>query len=160
MMPSTAEDARIPVATRLTAGNWLNASATPSSTIATEISRLTSRSRVLVTGESGSSATRARSRAPRLTIARSTTRAATTATSTVAPAVITSPWSSQNDAAMGRSPEVMGTEAISAVLLDAFGTLVAMEAPGPLLSSELLRLAGLEVTEEQAATAFRAEIDY
>jgi putative hydrolase of the HAD superfamily len=54
----------------------------------------------------------------------------------------------------------MGTEAISAVLLDAFGTLVAMEAPGPLLSSELLRLAGLEVTEEQAATAFRAEIDY
>jgi putative hydrolase of the HAD superfamily len=51
-------------------------------------------------------------------------------------------------------------EAISAVLLDAFGTLVAMEAPGPLLRSELQRLAGVEVTEEQAAAAFRAEIDY
>jgi putative hydrolase of the HAD superfamily len=51
-------------------------------------------------------------------------------------------------------------QAISGVLLDAFGTLVRLEPPGPRLRAELKRLAGLDVTEEAAASAFRAEIAY
>jgi putative hydrolase of the HAD superfamily len=46
-----------------------------------------------------------------------------------------------------------------AVLLDSFGTLVSMEPPGPRLRAELARH-GLEVSEERASAAFRAEIGY
>ena len=48
---------------------------------------------------------------------------------------------------------------VDAVLLDAFGTLVAMEPPAPLLRAEL-RALGFDATEERAAAAFRAEIAY
>ncbi len=51
-------------------------------------------------------------------------------------------------------------QAISGVLLDAFGTLVRLETPGPRLRDGLRRLAGVEVSEEAAATAFQAEIAY
>ncbi len=51
-------------------------------------------------------------------------------------------------------------QAISGVLLDAFGTLVRLEPPGPHLRAELKRLAGIDVTEDAAAAAFRAEIAY
>jgi putative hydrolase of the HAD superfamily len=50
-------------------------------------------------------------------------------------------------------------EPIDAVLLDSFGTLVAMEPPAPRLRAALAR-AGVEVSEERAAAAFRAEIAY
>jgi putative hydrolase of the HAD superfamily len=43
---------------------------------------------------------------------------------------------------------------LKAVLLDSFGTLVSMEPPGPRLA------AALEVSEERAEAAFRAEIAY
>lgn len=46
-----------------------------------------------------------------------------------------------------------------AVLLDSLGTLVELEPPGPRLRDELARR-GLEVSEERAAAAFRAEIAY
>ena len=55
-MPSTADEARTPVAVRLTASNWLSASITPISTIDTVIRRRTSRSRVVATGDSGPTA--------------------------------------------------------------------------------------------------------
>ena len=48
---------------------------------------------------------------------------------------------------------------VDAVLLDAFGTLVAMDPPAPRLQAELARR-GVEVDVEQAAAAFRAEIAY
>ena len=48
---------------------------------------------------------------------------------------------------------------VEAVLLDAFGTLVAMDPPAPRLRAEL-RARGVEVSEERAAAAFRAEIAY
>ena len=51
-------------------------------------------------------------------------------------------------------------QAISGVLFDAFGTLVRLEPPGPRLRAELKRLAGIDVTEDAAAAAFRAEIAY
>ena len=51
------------------------------------------------------------------------------------------------------------TEPLRAVLLDAFGTLVTMQAPGPHLRRELAER-GIEVTEEAAAAAFSAEIRY
>lgn len=44
--------------------------------------------------------------------------------------------------------------------MDALGTLVRMEPPGPLLREELRRTAGVEVSEEQAAAGFMAEISY
>jgi putative hydrolase of the HAD superfamily len=48
----------------------------------------------------------------------------------------------------------------AAVLLDALGTLVALEPPAPLLRSELAGRFGLEVTETQASRAIGAEIAY
>jgi putative hydrolase of the HAD superfamily len=48
---------------------------------------------------------------------------------------------------------------VKAILLDSFGTLVSMEPPGPRLRARLA-LAGVEVSERQAADAFRAEIAY
>jgi len=46
------------------------------------------------------------------------------------------------------------------VLLDAFGTLLAMEPPAPRLRAELARRAGLEISAEAAEAAFRAEIAF
>ena len=48
---------------------------------------------------------------------------------------------------------------LDAVLLDSFGTLVAMEPPAPRLQAELAAR-GVEVGVERAAAAFRAEIAY
>ena len=47
-----------------------------------------------------------------------------------------------------------------AVLLDALGTLVHFEPPAPLLRAELRERLGLEVSEETAAAAMKAEIAY
>jgi putative hydrolase of the HAD superfamily len=49
---------------------------------------------------------------------------------------------------------------IRAVTVDALGTLVRMQPPGPLLREELRRTAGVEVSEEQATAGFMAEISY
>jgi putative hydrolase of the HAD superfamily len=48
----------------------------------------------------------------------------------------------------------------AAILLDAMGTLVALEPPAPLLRAELAERFGLEVTEAEAARALAAEIAY
>jgi putative hydrolase of the HAD superfamily len=48
---------------------------------------------------------------------------------------------------------------VDAVLLDSFGTLVAMEPPAPRLQAELAAR-GIEVSVERAADGFRAEIAY
>ncbi len=48
---------------------------------------------------------------------------------------------------------------VRAVLLDALGTLVELQPPAPRLQ-RLLRESGIEVTEEQAARGFAAEIAY
>lgn len=48
---------------------------------------------------------------------------------------------------------------MKAVLLDALGTLVALEPPAPRLE-RLLRSEGFELSEERAARGFAAEIDY
>ncbi len=50
--------------------------------------------------------------------------------------------------------------AVKAVLLDAFGTLVTLDAPAPLLRALLAERLRVTVTEAQAATALRAEIGY
>jgi len=47
-----------------------------------------------------------------------------------------------------------------AVLLDAFGTLISLDAPAPLLRALLERRLGLELSERQAATAVAAEVAY
>jgi putative hydrolase of the HAD superfamily len=49
---------------------------------------------------------------------------------------------------------------ISALTFDAMGTLLHMEPPAPHLRAELLRVTGIEVTEERAASAFASEIGY
>jgi putative hydrolase of the HAD superfamily len=48
----------------------------------------------------------------------------------------------------------------SVILLDALGTLVALEPPAARLRAELAERFGLDVTEEQAASAIAAEIAY
>jgi putative hydrolase of the HAD superfamily len=49
---------------------------------------------------------------------------------------------------------------IRAVTIDALGTLVHMERPGPRLREQLRERAGVEVTEERATAGFAAEIHY
>jgi putative hydrolase of the HAD superfamily len=53
----------------------------------------------------------------------------------------------------------VSAEPLEAVLLDAFGTLLAMRPPARLLRAELAAR-GLELEEERAAQAFAAEIAY
>ena len=48
----------------------------------------------------------------------------------------------------------------AAILLDALGTLVALEPPGPLLRAELLERFGIRLTEEEAGRGISAEIGY
>jgi 2-haloalkanoic acid dehalogenase type II len=48
----------------------------------------------------------------------------------------------------------------TAVLVDCFGTLVALEPPVPALRAALRELAGVDVGEEEARAAFRAEVGY
>jgi putative hydrolase of the HAD superfamily len=48
----------------------------------------------------------------------------------------------------------------AAILLDALGTLVALEPPAPRLRAELAARFGLELSDEQAARAITAEIAY
>ncbi len=48
----------------------------------------------------------------------------------------------------------------TAIVLDALGTLVALEPPAPLLRIELAQRFGLEVSEREAAHAISAEIAY
>ena len=52
------------------------------------------------------------------------------------------------------------TSAPRAVLLDAFGTLVTLDAPAPLLRALLAQRLGVAVTEAQAAEALRTEVSY
>ncbi len=52
------------------------------------------------------------------------------------------------------------TTAPRAVLLDAFGTLVSLDAPAPLLRALLERRLGVAVSERQAATAVAAEVAF
>ena len=59
-----------------------------------------------------------------------------------------------------RSYPTWGPGRVRAVLLDAFGTLVTLDAPAPRLRALLGERLGVEVTEEQAAEALRAEIAY
>lgn len=49
---------------------------------------------------------------------------------------------------------------IRAVTVDALGTLVRMEPPGPRLREQLQRTVGVEVSEDQATAGFMAEISY
>lgn len=49
---------------------------------------------------------------------------------------------------------------MAAVLLDAFGTLVYLDAPAPQLRALLGERLGVQVSEAQAATALRAEVAY
>jgi putative hydrolase of the HAD superfamily len=92
------------------------------------------------------------------------TCAITTAATTVIAAETQSLLRSHHDAAMRRSPG-MARQAnaggpVEAVLLDAMGTMVRLEPPGPRLRAELIERAGVDVGEERAAAAFRAEIDF
>jgi putative hydrolase of the HAD superfamily len=49
---------------------------------------------------------------------------------------------------------------VGAVLLDAFGTLVTLDAPAPLLRALLQERLGVPVTEAEAGEAMRAEVAY
>ena len=88
--PSTAEEARMPVASLLIDGICAAASAIPIRMIVAKISRRTSRSRVAATGDSSPTPTATVSFLPRRDSARSTISAITRAPKRYAPAVIQS----------------------------------------------------------------------
>ena len=75
--PSTADEARMPVASSADGGDLRGASATPIRTITAKISRRTSRRRVVATGDSSPPATASVSFLPRRDSARSTSSAIT-----------------------------------------------------------------------------------
>ena len=56
--------------------------------------------------------------------------------------------------------DTRGVTSPRAILLDALGTLVFFERPGPHLRTELRERLGLEVSEQQASAAIRAEITH
>jgi hypothetical protein len=91
--PSTADDARMPVAISLTPGIAAAASPKPIRMISAKISRRTRRSRVTATGDSSLPLTVRASVRPRRSSIRSTTSAITKATRMVTPAWIQSPVS-------------------------------------------------------------------
>src|SRR5215212_2136431 len=150
-----AEEARSPAAARWTLANWSSASATPKTRIPTKTSRRSSRSRVSVVGEISPRVTTAARLAPRRARARSTIQASAIATSTVAIAVTTSPWSLKKPAATGTIAGGMRTEgSFKAVLLDGMGTLVRLVPPAPALAS------ALGVPLDVAERAFAAEVAF
>lgn len=53
-----------------------------------------------------------------------------------------------------------GVHGVRAVLLDALGTLVALEPPAPRLRAALREMGGVDVGAQAAERAFRAEIDH
>src|SRR5215210_2431025 len=103
--PSTAEDASRPVASRFTDGNCASASASPSTRMIAKTSLRTRRRRVTATGESCST------RCTRRDSARSTSWAATMASSSVAAAVSSLRCSVTNEAAMLKSAPDMAYQA-------------------------------------------------
>jgi putative hydrolase of the HAD superfamily len=67
----------------------------------------------------------------------------------------------QSDSAMGGSETLMGAHSThQAVLLDALGTLISFEPPAPRLRLALRERLGVDVSEEAADAAMRAEIAY
>ncbi len=85
--PSTAEEARMPVATFSTAGNFDSASPMPTTMMVAKINRRTSRRRVFATGERSPPTTAWLSFSPRRASARSTISAITNVTTRIAAAV-------------------------------------------------------------------------
>src|SRR4051812_32072901 len=126
--------------------------------IPVKIRRRSRRRRVSATAESAPSEPRTSpaSLAPRRAIARSIKSASPVAARIVTAAVIESRWSLQKPAATGRMAAGMTMEAtrVGCVLLDCMGTLVALKPPAPVLAREL------EIDEETAERAFRAEVAY
>ena len=84
--PSTADEARMPVATPCASGNLAAATPTPIRTITTNTSLRISRRRVWFAGESSPRVTTSPTRVPRLAMMRSTICATTNAITTTTPA--------------------------------------------------------------------------
>src|SRR3954468_18224525 len=98
---------------------------------------------------------------PRRAKARSSSVATTTAMSTDAIAVTTSPFSDQKSARGSRTvPAGMAPEPRRAVTLDALGTLLELLPPAPRLRAGLRERLGVEVSEAEAGRAMRAEIAF
>src|SRR5215210_2817304 len=114
--PSTADEARIPVATRFTDGNCASASATPSRMITAKISRRTSLRRVAAIGESSPFLSASPILCPRRASARSTSSAKAKASRIVATAVISLRYSATNEAAVYKSAPSMAHQATSHAL--------------------------------------------
>src|SRR3954467_326779 len=121
------------------------------------IIRRTKRRRVSASREIPVRSTVARTIRPRST--RSAIVAITTAASIVTAALNQS--ACQSDSAMGGSGTLMGAHSThQAVLLDALGTLISFEPPAPRLRLALRERLGVDVSEQAAEAAMRAEIAY
>src|SRR5215210_5381852 len=125
------------------------------------MSRRTKRSRVSSTGLTWPRVTASATLRPRRAKARSSRVATSTASTTDATAVTTSPFSDQKSARGSRTvPAGMAPQPRRAVTLDALGTLLELLPPAPRLRAGLHERLGVEVSEAAAARAMRAEIAF
>src|SRR5215218_820678 len=114
------------------------------------------RSRVWISGDSSPRMTDSATSLPRRASVRSTSVASTSATTTATTAVIQSLLSSRN--VLARSAGMGGEIRRRVVLLDAMGTLLAFGDPAPRLRSALRERLGVDVGDDAAQAAIRAEI--
>src|SRR5215210_1617223 len=125
------------------------------------MSRRTKRSRVSSTGLTWPRVTASATLRPRRAKARSSRVATSTASTTDATAVTTSPFSDQKSARGSRTvPAGMAPQPRRAVTLDALGTLLELLPPAPRLRAGLRERLGVEVSEAEAGRAMRAEIAF
>src|SRR3954447_26725605 len=158
MIPSTAVEARTPVANRLIEANWLSARATPIRMIARKSRRRIRRRRVRASRERSPVASRVAAVTARPIRKRSTMTAIAIATSSVIAAEISSPCACQKVwSAAARSMQSGSIHSMTrAVFLDALGTLVELEPPW----ISLRDMVPAEVSDEQLVEALRAEMAY
>src|SRR5512132_2858322 len=157
MIPSTAVEARTPVAKRLMDVNWLSASATPIRMIVRKSSRRISLSRVRASRDSSPVSIRMVAVTARPISRRSTMIAMRIATISVIAAEISSPCACQKLWSAARSMRLGSISGmVRAVFLDALGTLVELEPPWVPLRERV----PAEVSDERLESALRAEMAY
>src|SRR3954462_13011368 len=157
MIPSTAVDARTPVAKRLIEANWLSARATPIRMISRKRRRRTRRSRVRAARESSPVSMRTAALMARPSSSRSTMTAIAIATSIVIAAEISSPCCCQKLCSIAATMRWGSIHRMTrAVFLDALGTLVELEPPWVSLRDRV----PAEIGDEQLVEALKAEMAY
>jgi putative hydrolase of the HAD superfamily len=155
-----APEARRLVARRSRPVTCDSAIAIPIRMIAAYSSRRMKRRRVSTSGVSSPRITASAMRRPRWASQRLSTNARISATTIVTTAVIHSSLADQKPPIVAASMAAESNAYPRAILLDALGTLLALEPPAPFLRDALRERMGLEISPERAQRAIAAEIGF